>query len=154
MLHPAPTTKIDPTLTRTTIDSIIEATHAKPVLVVLSFSNTNYKTHLVVDGDLEALRTRIGKTVLGTIHATARRIDPAGAGGRCIDPCIGTPRRVMGTIVGIDPRSNGMVVNVGPNIAVWLTLGSPGQRAIDLADAEFVTCDVVPGASFRFKQLA
>ncbi|MGJ8637628.1 MAG: hypothetical protein ACSHX5_12360 [Phycisphaerales bacterium] len=154
MLHPAPTTKIDPTLTRTTIDSIIEATHAKPALVVLSFSNTNYKTHLVVDGDLEALRTRIGKTVLGTIHATARRIDTAGAGGRCIDPCIGTPRRVMGTIVGIDPRSNGMVVNVGPNIAVWLTLGSPGQRAIDLADAEFVTCDVVPGTSFRFRELA
>ncbi|MBO6514627.1 MAG: hypothetical protein JJ974_11740 [Phycisphaerales bacterium] len=154
MIHPAPTTKIDPTLTRTVIDSIIEATHAKPAMVVLSYPNTNYKTHLVVEGDLEDLHTKIGKTVLGTIHATSRRIDPAGAGGRCIDPCMGTPRRVMGTIVGIDPRSNGMVINVGPNIAVWLTLGAPGQKAIDLAGADFVTCDVFPGASFRFKELA
>ena len=154
MLHPSPTTKINPTLTRTTIDAIIDATHAKPAMVVLSYANTNYKTHLVADGDLERLRSMVGKTVLGTIHATARRIDPAGAGGRCLDPCIGTPRRAMGTIVGIDPRTNGMVINVGPNIAVWLTLGAPGQRASDLANADFLTCDLEPGASFRFKELS
>lgn len=154
MLHPSPTTKIDPTLTRATIAEIIDETHAKPAMVVLNYANTNYSTHLVAEGDLEQLRTVVGKTVLGTIHATARRIDPAGAGGRCIDPCVGTPRRAMGTIVGIDPRTNGMVINVGPNMSVWLTLGAPGQRATDLAHADFVTCDLQPGTSFRFKGLA
>ena len=154
MLHPSPTTKIDPTLTRTTIDSVLEPTHARPAMVVLSYANTNYKTHLVANDDLGQLRSMVGKTVLGTIHATARRIDPAGAGGRCFDPCIGTPRRAMGTIVGVDPRANAMVVNVGPNIAVWLKVGAPGQRASDLASADFLTCDLQPGTSFRFKELA
>lgn len=154
MIHPSPTTKIAPTLTRATIHSIIEATHAKPAMVVLTYANTNYQTHLEIDSDLEALRSMVGKTALGTIHATAGRIDPAGAGGRCIDPCIGTVRRLMGTIVGVDPRINGMVINVGPNIAFWLTLSSPGQRATDLASADFVTCNILPGASFRFKELA
>ena len=154
MLHPAPTTKIDPTLTRAIISDVIDETHANPAMVVLSFSNTNYKTHLVAMDDLDQLRSMIGKTVLGTMHATARRIDPAGAGGRCIDPCVGRPRRVMGTIVGIDDRNNGMVVNVGLNMSMWLTLSAPGQRASSIASAEFLTCDVLPGASFRFKELA
>lgn len=153
MLHPAPTTKIDPTLTRATIVEVLDETHANPAMVVLSFANTNYKTHLVTS-QADELRSKIGKTVLGTMHATARRIDPAGAGGRCIDPCVGKPRRVMGTIVGIDDRNNGMVVNVGPNMSMWLTLSAPGQRASSLASAEFLTCDVLPGASFKFKELA
>ncbi len=153
MLHPAPTTKIDPTLTRARIVEVLDETHANPAMVVLSFANTNYKTHLVTS-QADELRSKIGKTVLGTMHATARRIDPAGAGGRCIDPCVGKPRRVMGTIVGIDDRNNGMVVNVGPNMSMWLTLSAPGQRASSLASAEFLTCDVLPGASFKFKELA
>lgn len=154
MLHPAPTTKIDPTLTRTIIHDVIDETHASPAMVVLGFSNTNYKTHLVAASDLSELRSMIGKTVLGTMHATAGRIDPAGAGGSCIEPCVGIVRRIMGTVVGVDPRTNGMVVNVGPNMAMWLTLSSPGQRASDLADADFLTCYVMPGASFRFRELA
>ena len=154
MLHPSPTTKIDPTLTRATIVEVLDATHARPAMVVMSFSNTNYMTHLVAASDLDQLRSMVGKTVLGTMHATARRIDPAGAGGRCIDPCIGTIRRIMGTIVGTDPRTNGMVVNVGPNMSMWLALSAPGQRASDLANADFLTCDVMPGASFKFKELA
>jgi hypothetical protein len=153
MLHPAPTTKIDPTLTRATIVDVLDETHASEAMVVLSFANTNYKTHLITN-QADHLRSMVGKTVLGTMHATARRIDPAGAGGRCFDPCVGRPRRVMGTIVGVDPRSNGMVINVGPSMAVWLTLSAPGQQASDLASAEFITCDVLPGASFRFKELA
>jgi len=151
MLHPSPTTKIDPTLTRATIAEICEC---ESPCVVLEFANTNYKLKLQPATDLDQFRSMVGKTVLGTIHATARRIDPAGAGGRCVDPCVGRPRRVMGTIVGVDPRSNGMVINVGPNMAVWLTLGAPGQQASELGNAEFVTCDVFPGASFKFKELA
>lgn len=151
MLHPSPTTKINPALTRATIESV-EAGDAPSV--TLSFANTNYKMTLAAGSCVDELGSMVGKTVLGTIHATARRVDPAGAGGRCVDPCVGRPRRVMGTIVGIDPRSNGLVINVGPNMAVWLTLGAPGQKASNLANAEFVTCDVVPGASFKFKEQA
>ncbi len=120
----------------------------------LSFANTNYKLCLDPGCCIDKLRSMVGKTVLGTIHATARRIDPVSAGGRSIDPVAGRPRRVMGKIVGIDPRSNGLVVNVGPDMAVWLTLGAPGQEAKDFAEVEFITCDIEPGASFKFKEQA
>jgi hypothetical protein len=151
MLHPSPTTKIDPTLTRATIVAVCDDDQP---CVCLSFANTNYKMCLEPACCVDELRSMVGKTVLGTIHATARRVDPASAGGRSVDPCIGQPRRIMGTIVGVDPRSNGLVVNVGPDMAFWLKLGAPGQQAGDLSSAEFVTCDVLPGSSFKFKELA
>lgn len=154
MLHPSPTTKIDPTLTRATIAGFTEESQNGPACVVLTFANTNYEIRLEPATDIEQLKSMQGETVLGTIHATARRIDPAQAGGRCIDPCVGRPRRIMGTIVGTDPRSNAMVVNVGPNMAVWLTLGAPGQRVEQFQEVPFLTCDIFPGASFRFKELA
>ncbi len=151
MLHPAPTTKIDPTLTRTTIVAVCDEDSP---CVCLSFANTNYKLCLDPGCCIDQLRSMVGKTVLGTIHATARRIDAVGAGGRSIDPVAGRPRRVMGKIVGIDPRSNGLVVNVGPDMTVWLMVSAPGQHAKDFADVECITCDILPGASFKFKELA
>jgi len=151
MLHPSPTTKIDPTLTRTTIEEICEC---ESPCVALSFANTNYKLNLQPASDMDEFRSMVGKTVLGTIHATARRIDAASAGGRSIDPVAGRPRRIMGRIVGIDTRSNGLVVNVGPDMAVWLQISAPNQHAKDFAEVEYITCDILPGASFKFKELA
>jgi len=151
MLHPSPTTKIDPTLTRTTIAEICEC---ESPCVVLSFANTNYTLNLEPDSCIDEFRSMVGKTILGTIHATARRIDAASAGGRSVDPCVGRPRRIMGKVIGIDPRSNGIVVNVGPDMAVWLEVSAPNQHANDFSEIEFITCDILPGASFRFKELA
>ena len=151
MLHPSPTTKIDPTLTRTTIDAVCEQ---DPPCVCLTFANTNYKLCVDPGCCIDKLRSAVGKTVLGTIHATARRIDPVSAGGRSVDPVAGRPCRVMGKIVGIDTRSNGLVVNVGPDMAVWLMVGAPGQSAKDFSEVECITCDIEPGASFKFKELA
>ncbi|MBL4808647.1 MAG: hypothetical protein JKY43_01140 [Phycisphaerales bacterium] len=151
MLHPSPTTKIDPTLTRTTIDAVCDEDSP---CVCLSFANTNYKLCLDPATDMDELRSMVGKTVLGTIHATARRIDAVSAGGRSIDPVAGCPRRIMGKIIGIDTRSNGLVINVGPDMAVWLMVNAPDQHAKDFAEVEFITCDIEPGASFKFKELA
>ncbi|MBL4809812.1 MAG: hypothetical protein JKY43_07130, partial [Phycisphaerales bacterium] len=140
------------TLTRTTIDSVCGEDSP---CVCLSFANTNYKLCLDYSAtDLDELRSMVGKTVLGTIHATARRIDPVGAGGRSIDPVAGHPRRIMGKIIGIDTRSNGLVINVGPDMAIWLKVNAPNQHAKDFAEVEFITCDIEPGASFRFKEQA
>ncbi len=151
MLHPSPTTKIDPTLTRTIIESVDAGDSPG---ATLSFANTTYRITLAAESCADELSAMVGKTVLGTVHATARKIDPASAGGRSIDPCVGRPRRVMGKIVGIDTRSNGMVVNVGPDMAVWLEISAPNQHASDFAQIECITCDILPGASFRFRELA
>ncbi len=153
MLHPAPTTKIDPTLTRAVIGSVIDETDRTPAYVVLTFPNTNYQTRLVPTTDLETLRSNVGEMVLGAVSMTARRVDITGAGGRVIDPCVGTPRRIQGTINAIDPGANVLVVNVGPGFNVRLKLGAPGQQAQDFVNADFVTCDVLPGASFAFSKV-
>jgi len=151
MLHPAPTTKLDPTLTRATVLGVTEPTEVKPAYALLGFPNTDYKIHLEAGDDLDRFRDHTGQMVLCSVHITARRVDETSAGGRCIAPCMGTPRRVQGTVHAIDPGSNTLVVNAGPGFNVRLTLGAPGQRAEDFADAEFITCDVMPGAAARFR---
>lgn len=146
MLHPAPTTKIDPTIARGTILEVRNATATKPALVVLEFPNNSYKTELLITGDIEPVEACIGKMVMGRIFAQARRIDTPHAGGRRIDPCYGPPRRVMGTVVAVDPHANVVVMDAGA--PVILTLTAPGQTPNQFADAEFIACDILPGASF------
>jgi len=149
MLHPAPTTKLDPTLARGTIIEVLDETPTNPAQVVLSFPNNSYKSHFETRDDLGTLRSKIGEMVIGRISARARRVDRPQAGGCRIDPCYGPPRRVMGTLEAIDPRSNVILVNAG--VRVMLTLTAPGQRAEQFVDADFVACDVMPGASFSLQ---
>ncbi len=146
MIHPEPTTKIDPTLARGTLVEVRDATDAAPAMVVLGFPNTSYQMALEVEDDLAMLRSHLGELVMGRIFARALRVDRPHAGGRRVEPCIGAPRRVMGTVIGIDPIANVMVVDAGVPMA--LTLTAPGQQAKAFGDAEFVACDVLPGARF------
>ncbi len=153
MLHPAPTTKIDPTLARATLlevhDAVTDATGTTPARVVLSFPNNSYKIALDMRDEPSALRPLIGEMITGRIFATARRIDVPLAGGRRITPCLGTPTRVMGTVVGVDPINKMLVLNAGAPVV--LTLSAPGQTPDQFASAEFIACDIAPGASFKLQ---
>ena len=146
MLDPAPTTKIDPTLARGRLEEIIDETATTPAYVVLSFPNTNYRTHLIPAGGVEGLRDRLGKTVIGRISAKARRVDKVGAGGRYIEPVIGRPRRVQGSVVATDTGKNTITVSAGAPITSSLT--DPRQKASDFTPGDFVSFDVERGASF------
>ena len=148
MLHPAPTTKIDPTLARGTVLEVRDADDRNPARVVMGFPNTDYRIELVIRGDVAPLKEVVGEMVLGRIFAEARRIDTPHAGGRRFDPCLGKPTRILGSVVGADPVANVLVVNAGQPIALKVTV--PGQRASDLAKADFIVCDVKPGAWFVF----
>ena len=150
MIHPEPTTKLDPTLARATVLEVHDATESTPAQVVLSFPNNSYKTILETSDDLESLRARVGEMVIGRIYAKARRIDQPQAGGRRIDPCLGTPRRLMGTVVGVDPVANVIVMDAGAPIVLSLT--APNQASKDFADAQFIVCDVLPGTRFELVQ--
>jgi hypothetical protein len=148
MLHPAPTTKIDPTLARGTVLEVRDADDRNPARVVMGFPNTDYRIELVIRGDVAPLKEVVGEMVLGRIFAEARRIDTPHAGGRRFDPCLGKPTRILGSVVGTDPVANVLVVNAGQPIALKVTV--PGQRASELAKADFIVCDVKPGAWFVF----
>ncbi|MFG0244833.1 MAG: hypothetical protein ACF8MF_02120 [Phycisphaerales bacterium JB052] len=146
MLHPAPTTKLDPTLARGTILEVLDADDRHPARVVMGFPNTDYRIELIIKGDVEPVRALKGEMVLARLFADARRIDTPDAGGRRFEPCIGRPTRILGTVIGVDPASNVLVVNAGQPIALRVT--APGQEAQALAHAAFIVCDVKPGAWF------
>jgi len=146
MLHPAPTTKIDPTLARGTVLAVHDADDRYPDRVVMGFPNTDYQIEFVIHGDPTPVKALVGEMVLARLYAEARRIDTPHAGGRRFDPCIGRLTRVMGSVVGADPVSNVLVINAGQPIALKVT--APGQQAQELAKADFTVCDVKPGAWF------
>lgn len=146
MLHPAPTTKIDPTLARGTILNVLDADDRHPARVVMGFPNSDYQIEFVIKGEVEPVRELMGEMVLARLFVEAKRLDTPKAGGRRFEPCIGRPTRLLGTVVGADPISNVLVINASQPIALKIT--APGQQAQELATADFIVCDVKPGAWF------
>jgi hypothetical protein len=146
MLHPAPTTKIDPTLARGTILNVLDADDRHPARVVMGFPNSDYQIEFVIKGEVEPVRELMGEMVLARLFVEAKRVDTPKAGGRRFEPCIGRPTRLLGTVVGADPITNVLVIHASQPIALKIT--APGQQAQELAAADFIVCDVKPGAWF------
>jgi hypothetical protein len=143
MLAPAPTSKVDPRLARGTYLGLESPPAPKKPYVRLGFANTQYDLHLVPAGTVEC---EAGKRILGTIRVEARRVDNVKTGGRYIEPVMGRPRRVQGTVVAVDAASNTVVVDAG--VPVHLALTAPGQRADKFVPGTLVGCDVMDGATF------
>jgi len=146
MIHPAPTNKIDPKLARGVLEEVLPATATKPAYAVVSFPNTSYRVHLEPIGEIT---TQPGKTIMGTIHARAKRIDTCTTGGRFIDPVFGRPRRVQGSIVAIEDEH--IVVSTG--VPVHCLPTDPRQKASDFEVGQFVSMGVEAGASFEEVQV-
>jgi len=144
MIHPAPTTKIDPRLARGTLVETVDATATRQAYVKLTYPNTRYVLHLLPE---TPVTTEPGRRIIGTIHAQARRIDRVETGGRYVEPVFGRPRRVQGRVVAVEPESNEVVVHAGVPIHCRPT--DERQKATDFAEGDFVSFDVMDGASFR-----
>lgn len=149
MLKPAPTTPIDPRLARGRVLEHRPATATEPELIVLGFPNTSYRTHLIPVG---RPAPAVGEAAIGTVRADARRVDVVRSGGRYVEPVLGRPRRVQGSVVATDPAANTITVNAGIAIVCTLTAldrsGNP-QRAEQFRPGEFVSFDVLRGATFE-----
>lgn len=147
MLHPAPTTRIDPKLARAVLEENVAATATKPAHVRLSFANTSYLLYLLPTAPVNA---EPGDAVLGTIHARARRVDTVPSGGKFVEPVIGRPRRVQGRVIGHGTGAAGgedtLIVDAG--VPMHFTLTDGRQHASDFAIADMVSFDVLDGASF------
>ena len=142
MINPSPTTAIDPKLARGILEEAHESTATKPEYLVVSFPNTSYRVHLRPVGEVTA---QIGKRIVGTIRAEAKRIDIVQTGGRYIEPVFGRPRRVQGTVVAV--HEGAVVVNAG--MPIHCTPTDDRQSAESFEPGQFVSFDVLRGATFE-----
>ncbi|MCC6661276.1 MAG: hypothetical protein IT437_10365 [Phycisphaerales bacterium] len=141
MIEPSPTAPIDRRLARGVLMGMEPATATKPAHVVFTVPNTDYEMHLVPTAEV---RTRPGKRLVGTIRARARRIDVVLTGGRYVEPVWGRPRRVQGSVVAVEPDA--VVVDAGMPIHCVPT--DPRQKPADFAPGQFVSFNVMDGATF------
>ena len=98
-------------------------------------------------GITDAMRERLGKRLICTIRAKARRIDVVQTGGRYVEPVYGRPRRVQGAVLAIDEGANTITIGAGVPIVVKPT--DARQKAADFALGDFVTFGVLPGATIE-----
>lgn len=152
MLDPAPTTKVDPELMRARLADVIEATATMPAFLVFEVDNTDYRLHLEPSGGKlpDGIRDLIGTRLVGTVRASAKRVDVVRSGGKFIDPVFGRPRRVQGRIIASNP--SGGTVTISSAVPIVCKVTAPGQKAGDFELMSFVACQVQRGATFEFKK--
>ena len=88
----------------------------------------------------------IGKRIIGTIRATARRVDLVETGGKYVEPVFGRPRRMQGTVIGGDDHSRTLIVDAG--MPIHCTMTDPRQIPSQFARGSLVSFDVLDGATF------
>jgi hypothetical protein len=141
MITPSPTSKIDAGLARGTLGAVVAPTSTKPGHIVFCVPNTSYEMHLIPTGEILA---GIGKRLIGTIRAQARRIDIVETGGQYVEPVIGRPRRIQGTVIRVEAGS--VVVDAGVPIHCKPT--DSRQAADQFKNGQFVSFDALDGATF------
>jgi hypothetical protein len=144
MITPAPTTPIPTTLARGVVARHIAATATRPAFTVVAFPNTSYELHLEPAAG-SAQPCPEGGRAIGVIRADATRIDVVRTGGRYVEPVAGRPRRVQGMVVGVEDGR--VVVDAGMPIHCRPT--DPRQKAADFQPGDFVSFDVLRGATFE-----
>lgn len=148
MLHPAPTDKLDKGLTRGVLEEIHAETATKPAFIVIGLYNTEYRLHLLPVGEITA---EPGSRILGAIRAEAKRVDVVKTGGKYVEPVYGQPRRVQGKVIETDTSRNTLTVDAAAPFVCRLT--DHRQRASDFEAGQFVSFDVLSGASFEQRRV-
>lgn len=85
--------------------------------VTLRVAGMNYQNTFLVKGE-EGLQ--VGQRVRGRIYAPAWKVDRVGMGGNYVEPLMGRPRRMQGTILSVDTVANELTVRVGYEVTVRL----------------------------------
>jgi hypothetical protein len=87
-------------------------------LVTLRVPDRNYANTFTLGGSV--LAPIPGTRVRGTIHAPAWKIDRVELGGNYVEPLLGRPRRMQGTILAVNAAANELTVQVGYEAVVKL----------------------------------
>lgn len=149
---PAPT----PTIARGTLREIVAPTATKPGYLVFALPGSGYELHLRPVPGPEAIRAQPGQRLVGTITVQTRRVDLVKAGGRFVEPLVGRPRRVQGTVLAVDAANNSLTLSAGgasavdgPGLPIVCKLGDARQRAEQFPVGSLVACDVLEGGTFQ-----
>lgn len=128
------------------------ATATRPASIVFHVPGSQYQIHLRQEG---AVTGTVGKRITGVIHASARRVDKTAKGGRFIEPVIGRPRRIQGTVMAHDAAANTITVNCagsaavdGGDLPVVCKLTDARQKPDQFPLGTLVGFDVLDGATF------
>lgn len=112
--------------------------------VSLNIPGTRYELHLKPTAQVTP--SPQGR-VRGTVRCPVWKVDFVSAGGAYIEPLVGRPRRVQGTVIGKIEATNSLIVDV---------LGQPivgdlpdRWNAADIAVGTRVGLDVYEGATFE-----
>lgn len=146
MIHPAPTTRLDPAFARGELLEVVGATATIPGYIRFTVPNSSYELHLIPTEPVSQAATGPSNRLIGIIQARARRIDRVQTGGRYVEPVYGRPRRVQGAVIAIDTAANAIVVHAG--LPIHVTPTDPRQKAGDFEVGQFVSFDVFDGATF------
>ena len=136
MIKPAPTSKIAPDLARGILAEPPDGTH-----ICVTVPNTSYQLHLV---PTSSPSTPVGKRIIGRIHAKVRRVDVVHSGGRYVEPVYGSPRRVQGSVIEVGADT----ITVSAGVPIICELTDKRQKASDFEPGQFVSFDVLDGATF------
>lgn len=85
--------------------------------IVLQLPHTDYTLRLELP-EGAAAPPAVGKRIRGVIEAQALRIHAAAGGGRFIEPIVGAPRIVSGTVLVVDEPGRRVLVDVA--VPMWL----------------------------------
>lgn len=95
--------------------------------IELAVPGTDYRLSLIPATANSAAIAAIGKRVRGRIEGRALRLHIAAAGGRFIEPLVGAPRIVQGTVMAVDAAGRRLLLDVC--VPIWITLD--GDRSTD-----------------------
>ncbi len=128
------------------------ATATRQAGISFHLPGSQYQLHLRSEG---AVTGQVGKRIVGVIHASARRVDFTNQGGRFVEPVIGRPRRIQGTVIAHDTAANTITVDCaasaavdGVGLPIVCKLTDARQKPEQFALGTIVGFDVLDGATF------
>lgn len=86
--------------------------------IELALPHSDYIMHLRLDIDPSRVSAPVGKRIRGHASADAMRFHQASGGGRFIEPVVGEPRIVAGTVLHVD-RAGGRVL-IDCAMPIWI----------------------------------
>lgn len=110
----------------------------------LRLADSDYELHLDLTGDPSVL-PEPGKRVRGVISGQALKLHRATAGGRFIEPVLGHPRIVQGTVLAVDAARNRVLADVV--VPMWVDLAD-GQSANEFTTGDLVNFYFASGVRF------
>ena len=112
--------------------------------VVLSVPGTSYRLRLEL-AEGASIPVAPGRRLRGRLEGRALRLNRASGGGRLIEPLVGAPRIVHGTVAAVDGVANRILLDAV--VPMWLTL-QPGQSATTFAIGDLLNGYVESGVRF------